>query len=213
VSALARVLQVLTGDSWASGVARSIFQPGKTDAGIAFFFVSYILIASVSGSLRVYTSLSLACACAHLADCGRARPAQVMLMNVVVAILLDEFIATVTRAKEEADRAEAVELEKRKVHGCLDQLTRSLITFEDQHDLQKKIHQLYEHLDEVRRGLGAGMRARAPVRALPLALATLSSCWHFVILSSSPPSLGARWALPLNRMGRAGSISRSSSRV
>lgn len=50
MSALARVLQVLTGDSWASGVARSIFQPGKTDAGIAFFFVSYILIASVSGS-------------------------------------------------------------------------------------------------------------------------------------------------------------------
>jgi len=85
-----------------------------------------------------------------------------MLLNLVVAILLDEFIATVTRAKEEADRAEAVELEKRKVRGCLDQLTRSLITFEDQHDLQKKIHQLYEHLDEVRsRGLGAEMRARA----------------------------------------------------
>jgi len=59
VRALARVLQVLTGDSWASGVARSIFQPGKTDAGIAFFFVSYILIASVSGSLRVYLYASL----------------------------------------------------------------------------------------------------------------------------------------------------------
>ena len=77
-----------------------------------------------------------------------------MLMNVVVAILLDEFIATVTRAKEEADRLEAIELEKRKVRGCLDQLTRSLITFEDQDDLQKKIHELYENLDEVRGRVG-----------------------------------------------------------
>ena len=110
--------QVLSGDSWASGVARSIFEPNQTDADVALFFVSFILIGSV------------------------------MLLNVVVAILLDEFIATVTRAKEAEDRMVTFELEKRKVKGCLDQLTRSLITFEDQHDLHSKIGELYEHLDE-----------------------------------------------------------------
>ena len=50
--------QVLSGDSWASAVARSIFAPDRTDADVAFFFVSYILIAAV------------------------------MLLNVVVAVLL-----------------------------------------------------------------------------------------------------------------------------
>jgi hypothetical protein len=110
--------QVLSGDSWASGVARSIFEPNQTEADVALFFVSFILIGSV------------------------------MLLNVVIAILLDEFIATVTRAKEEEDRVVTIEQEKRKVRGCLDQLTRSLITFEDQHDLQNKIGELYEHLDE-----------------------------------------------------------------
>lgn len=110
--------QVLSGDSWASGVARSIFEPNQTDADVALFFVSFVLIGSV------------------------------VLLNVVVAILLDEFIATVTRAKEAKERSEELALEKRKVKGCLDQLTRSLITFEDQHDLQNKIGELYEHLDE-----------------------------------------------------------------
>jgi hypothetical protein len=50
--------KVLSGDSWASGVARSLFEEGRTEPDVAFFFVSYILIASV------------------------------MLMNVVVAVLL-----------------------------------------------------------------------------------------------------------------------------
>jgi hypothetical protein len=43
----ARTHQVLTGDSWASGVSRSIFKDGETETDVAFFFISYILIASI----------------------------------------------------------------------------------------------------------------------------------------------------------------------
>lgn len=54
--------KVLTGDSWASGVARSLFEEGRTEPDVAFFFVSYILLAAV------------------------------MLMNVVVAVLLGKLL-------------------------------------------------------------------------------------------------------------------------
>lgn len=68
-TSLFTMFQVLSGDSWASGVARSIFatktrgrdgSDPATDPLVALFFVSYILIASV------------------------------MLLNVVVAVLLGE---------------------------------------------------------------------------------------------------------------------------
>ena len=39
---------------------------------------------------------------------------------------------TVNRAKAEQDRKDALDREKRKVAGCLDQLTRRLITFDDE---------------------------------------------------------------------------------
>ena len=106
-TSLFTMFQVLSGDSWASSVARSMFlkrnppEMGTTQADIAIFFVSYVLIASI------------------------------MLLNVVVAVLLDEFISTVTRAKEAEASAAAVEMEKRKVAGCLDPITRELITFDD----------------------------------------------------------------------------------
>jgi len=41
-------------------------------------------------------------------------------------VLLDEFVATVTRAKEEQERQEAIELDKRKIKGCLDQVRRHI---------------------------------------------------------------------------------------
>lgn len=84
----------------------------------ALFFVSFILIASV------------------------------MLLNVVVAVLLDEFVATVTREKEEQERVFALEQDRRKIKGCLDQLTELLITFEDDDDLLGKINEIYDRLDE-----------------------------------------------------------------
>lgn len=116
-ASLFTMFQVLSGDSWASGVARSIFVD-ETEADVALFFVSYILIASI------------------------------MLLNVVVAVLLDEFIATVTREKEEQAHQEYLEKERRKISGCLDPLTKSLTLFEDEEDLASRIASIYNKLDE-----------------------------------------------------------------
>ena len=42
----------------------------------------------------------------------------------------------------------ALELERRKATGCLDPLTKSLETFQDEEDLVAKINALYAKLDE-----------------------------------------------------------------
>ena len=44
--------------------------------------------------------------------------------------------------------AERAEIERRKVAGCLDPLTKDLITFTDEEDLAAKIDRLYDKLDE-----------------------------------------------------------------
>jgi len=67
--------------------------PGMTEHAVAFFFISYVLINSV------------------------------MLLNVVVAVLLDEFISSVSREKEEDEKRERIERNKKKVSGFLDALT------------------------------------------------------------------------------------------
>ena len=99
-------------------MARSLFDESKTDVSVVFFFVAFMLIASV------------------------------ILLNVVVAVLLDEFILSVTNAKEHQERLDAMEAERRKVTGCLDPLTNSLVTFEDEEDLAAKIHDIFCKLDE-----------------------------------------------------------------
>ena len=55
---------------------------------------------------------------------------------------------TVTRAKAEQERLNNIELEKRKLKGALDQLTKFLEAFEDDADLLRKINELYDRLDE-----------------------------------------------------------------
>ena len=111
------MFQVLTGDSWASGVSRSLFQDDQFEAKVAIFFISYILVAGV------------------------------MLFNVVIAVLLDEFVHSVQEEKEKALVQERLHAEMRKITGCLDPLTRSLITFEDEEDLTIRIDGIYQQLD------------------------------------------------------------------
>ena len=127
------MFQVLSGDGW-SDLARSLFHESDksgvrrmsetergrardTDSSVALFFVLYMLINSI------------------------------MLLNVVVAILLDEFVARVTREKEEEERERQEELDKQKLKGCLDPLTKELITFDDNDDLKMKIDTIYGKLD------------------------------------------------------------------
>ena len=75
------LFQVASGDSWSSVVTRGLMarQEDAVQEGlIALFFVSYVLIVGI------------------------------VLMNIVVAVLLDEFITTVEREKQ--DKAHAEEL-------------------------------------------------------------------------------------------------------
>jgi hypothetical protein len=97
--------QVVTGDSWASGVVRSLFDTNEegvvvTDANIALFFVSYFIISNV------------------------------LLLNVVIAVLLDEFIANVQRELEEREAKAEAEAAKRLVTGVLDPITQNLIEYQ-----------------------------------------------------------------------------------
>ena len=71
-----------------------------------------------------------------------------MMLNVVVAILLDEFIATVTQEKEEAERLAKEERDRRKITGSLDAVAAELMMFENQKDLDAKISALFLKLDE-----------------------------------------------------------------
>eukprot|EP00960_Hanusia_phi_P048655 759075-Hanusia_phi.AAC.3 len=112
--------------SWASAVTRTIFEDGllktSTDYGIAIFFVSYVLIAGV------------------------------FLINVVVAVLLDEFISSIQRRKQAMLREHEELEEKRKdakrAKGVLDPLTSHLANFVNDTDLSLKIKQTYERLDQ-----------------------------------------------------------------
>ena len=71
-----------------------------------------------------------------------------MMMTPHYATSPDEFIATVSRAKEEAEQEQYQQEQKRKISGCLDPLTVDIISFEDEDDLEVKIHEIYRQLDE-----------------------------------------------------------------
>ena len=99
LTSLFTMFQVVSGDGWASTISRSLFHEGKTDHAVAFFFVSFYFINTI------------------------------VLLNVVVAVLLDEFITAVTREKEDLDRLQIIENRKNNVTGILDPLTQNLKDF------------------------------------------------------------------------------------
>ena len=69
-----------------------------------------------------------------------------MMMTPHYATSPDEFIATVSRAKEEAEQEQHQQEQKRKISGCLDPLTVDIISFEDEDDLEVEIHEIYRQL-------------------------------------------------------------------
>ena len=129
-----RGTQVSTGDAWASTVARNLITgigiDGDYDnehpvsasmvALVGFFFASYVLVVGV------------------------------VLMNIVIAVLLDEFISTVEREKQEAKARVAAEHD---IHnnlvaaGPLDPLIKGLMAFTTKQDLLQKIITLYQRID------------------------------------------------------------------
>lgn len=73
-------------------------------------------------------------------------------MNIVVAVLLDEFITTVAKEKAEKRQRQLKELEESKhkeatPDGPLDALVRSLMVYTNQDDLMRRISNLYARLD------------------------------------------------------------------
>jgi len=84
---------------------------------VTIFFVSFILIASI------------------------------VLLNVIVAILLDEFVQSVTREKEQREIADRLATKKKRITGVLDPLTSCLVTFDDETDLCRKIDDIFDRLD------------------------------------------------------------------
>lgn len=119
------MFQCATGDSWASVVTRELSDhPGDhLKIPIALFFVSFALVVGL------------------------------VLMNVVIACLLDNFIRFV--AAENADRAKIKIEEERALTSCpgpLDPLLSQMATFVSFEDLENQISALWVHIDADRNG-------------------------------------------------------------
>ncbi|EKX41331.1 hypothetical protein GUITHDRAFT_112542 [Guillardia theta CCMP2712] len=115
------LFQMATGDSWASAVTRSLYTENhRRNAWVGIFFVCYMLIVNV------------------------------VLMNIVVAVLLDEFISTVEREKnkkrEEEERKNLGMITMAQSEGPLDPLVRSLMDFSTIEELSVNIFHLYQKL-------------------------------------------------------------------
>ena len=116
------MFQVMTGDSWATGVTRPLFEGRTNVVWISFFMITYILIAGI------------------------------VLTNIVVAVLLDEFVTSVTNEKEALEKQ--VQLLKEEAHmahritGVLDPYTETLAQFNGTNDLTAKLKEGYTLLDQ-----------------------------------------------------------------
>jgi len=73
--------------------------------------------------------------------------ANIVLMNVVVAVLLDEFISSVGREKDAAAFITELENAKRRITGVLDPITMQLTGFESTENLGERVDELYTQLD------------------------------------------------------------------
>ena len=77
--------------------------------------------------------------------------ATIVLVNIVVAVLLDEFIASVTREKEEHEKQlkqqKELEAKASRISGVLDPLLLTISSFNDSLDLSKRISHMYNSLD------------------------------------------------------------------
>ena len=72
----------------------------------------------------------------------------IILINVCVAVLLDEFVSATIRDKEAAERALEKENQKRRITGVLDPITTELQYFDSRENLVDRIDNMYTTLDE-----------------------------------------------------------------
>ena len=100
------MMQVVSGDSWASVSRTLTVEDPMSRHAIAFFFVSYFLIGGT------------------------------VLINIVMTVLLEEFLQAVAREREDVRSAQQQELEACRVAGVLDPLIESVSHFSDTNDLK-----------------------------------------------------------------------------
>jgi voltage-gated sodium channel len=116
-ASLFTMFQVCTGDSWASGIVRQMFDDdGNVEPLPVIFFVSYMLVVGV------------------------------VLINIVVAVLLDEFLSTMAKSRAEFERMEVLEnpvFDK----GCLDPLMEVLVNYRSLDDLFESVNTIFYRID------------------------------------------------------------------
>jgi len=110
------MFQACTGDAWASGITRTMFDnenEGRIKPLPAIFFMLYMVIAYI------------------------------MLFNIVVAVLLDNFLTTMTKGRERQRKSEMVMAE----HNSLDPVVEVLAQFRSSADLNLSVKSLFRRLD------------------------------------------------------------------
>ena len=110
------MFQACTGDAWASGIARTMFDNennGNIKPLPAIFFMLYMVIAYI------------------------------MLFNIVVAVLLDNFLTTMTKGRERQRKSQMLVQE----HNSLDPVVEVLAQFRSSADLTMSVQSIFRRLD------------------------------------------------------------------
>lgn len=168
-SSLFSMFQVMTGDSWASMIARGLFvdsygepcnpgvmtqEPCRTKTDVTFFFVSYILLCTIillNVIIAVLLGLTNPLPCLpHLVFAGfsvRLRTDSNACTDADVCVYSDEFTITVQQEMQAKKQSMLVEAQARTITGVLDPLVQSLTNFEDEADLSARIDGWYRMFD------------------------------------------------------------------
>ena len=108
-----------TGDAWASAVTRVMFYNGGIVSPVpVIFFVSYMLLAAI------------------------------VLINIIIAVLLDEFLTTMSKSRNEIEAEEVLDDNPSLEGHSLDPLMAVLAQFQSSTDLLESIKGIYIRLDE-----------------------------------------------------------------
>ncbi|KAJ1496272.1 Ion transport protein-domain-containing protein, partial [Baffinella frigidus] len=112
------MIQCATGDDWAAGIARPLF--GRTeqiDYFVAVYFTSYMLLAGI------------------------------VLLNVVVAVLLDEFILAVSESRQEGTLKLTMDRKSKMETTAIDPFLATLTKLNSVQNLERRIQDIYACLD------------------------------------------------------------------
>ena len=151
------MFQITTGDGWVTDIVR----PMNTgmwshDVGINFFFIAYYLVTNTVMHIVIIVAvlldiLNIQCSSLNLysnkydTDFAEIQVTNTVMLNIVVAVLLDEFVNTTQQSKDELAAKAMLGF---RVSHPLDPFLEQLIQFTTESDLCAKIQSLYGMLDQ-----------------------------------------------------------------